>query len=234
VSRSTGRSAVAAAAYRVGECLYDEMLHQTYDYTRRSGIVTTFALAPDGSPDWVHDPEALWNAAERAEKRCNSQVAREYELALPASVSAEEREASPRSWFSATASRSPPQSMRLPGTATIATSTPTSSPRRGAWSRTGWARRRASLYIAKQNSRCSYLGRSKYQLCNCIPVHATCRLCGGCSAFRVRTFDKPFMKINCLDRLFGWFVFGFVKDVVAEFLDILAGAKQERVALKAS
>jgi hypothetical protein len=58
VSRSAGRSAVAAPAYRVGECLYDEMLHQTYDYTRRSGIVTTFALVPDGSPDWVHEPEA--------------------------------------------------------------------------------------------------------------------------------------------------------------------------------
>ncbi len=93
VSRSTGRSAVAAAAYRLGDRLHDEALDQTHDYTRRSGVVTTFALAPEGSPDWALDPETLWNAAEAAERRRNSQVAREYELALPSAVSGEEREA---------------------------------------------------------------------------------------------------------------------------------------------
>jgi hypothetical protein len=92
ISRSAGRSAVAAAAYRLGERLHDESLDQTHDYTRRSGVVATFALAPEGSPDWALDPEALWNAAEAAENRRNSQVAREYELALPSAVSAEARE----------------------------------------------------------------------------------------------------------------------------------------------
>jgi hypothetical protein len=83
---------VAAAAYRLGECLHDQRLGETYDYTRRSGVVAAFTIAPDNAPDWVHDPEILWNRAEAAETRINSQVAREYELALPSAVSADARE----------------------------------------------------------------------------------------------------------------------------------------------
>jgi hypothetical protein len=98
VSRSVGRSAVAAAAYRLGESLHDQRLGETYDYTRRSGIVTSFTVAPHGAPDWVHDAQTLWNAAEAAERRINSQVAREYELALPSAVSADEREGIARSF----------------------------------------------------------------------------------------------------------------------------------------
>jgi hypothetical protein len=98
VKRSVGRSAVAAAAYRLGECLHDQRLGETYDYTRRSGIVTAFTVAPDQAPDWVHDPETLWTRAEAAETRINSQVAREYELALPSAVSADEREGVARSF----------------------------------------------------------------------------------------------------------------------------------------
>jgi hypothetical protein len=92
VSRSVGRSAVAAAAYRLGACLHDERLGETYDYTRRSGVLASFTVARASAPDWVYDPEALWNGAEAAETRINSQVAREYELALPSAVSADERE----------------------------------------------------------------------------------------------------------------------------------------------
>jgi hypothetical protein len=91
---------VAAAAYRLGESLHDQRLGETYDYTRRSGIVTSFTLAPHGAPDWVHDAQALWNAAEAAERRINSQVAREYEVALPSAVSADEREGIARAFAS--------------------------------------------------------------------------------------------------------------------------------------
>lgn len=98
VQRSVGRSAVAAAAYRLGECLHDHRLGETYDYTRRSGVLTAFTVAPDHAPDWVNDPETLWNRAEAAENRINSQVAREYEIALPSAVSADEREDIARSF----------------------------------------------------------------------------------------------------------------------------------------
>ncbi|QIO88542.1 plasmid mobilization protein [Stenotrophomonas rhizophila] len=43
----------------------------------------TICLAPDGSPDWAVVPSELWPAAEVAENRKNSTVAREFELALP-------------------------------------------------------------------------------------------------------------------------------------------------------
>jgi hypothetical protein len=92
VSRSAGRSVVAAAAYRLGERLHDEVHDITHDYTRKRGVEATFTIAPEGSPAWVHEPEKLWNAAERAEKRINSTVGREIELALPSFLSPEERQ----------------------------------------------------------------------------------------------------------------------------------------------
>jgi ATP-dependent exoDNAse (exonuclease V) alpha subunit len=93
IGRSAGRSAVAAAAYRAGECLHDERTQTTHDYTRRSGVEAAFIVAPAHAPDWAKDTGKLWNAAEAAERKSNSQLAREWELALPAAVGAEGREA---------------------------------------------------------------------------------------------------------------------------------------------
>ena len=90
VSRSAGRSAVASAAYRCGERLYDERCGLEHDYTRKGGIEESFTLTPEGA-EWAQDRGALWNAAEKAEVRKNATVAREYELALPAELSAEQR-----------------------------------------------------------------------------------------------------------------------------------------------
>ena len=91
VSRSRGRSVVAAAAYRLGECLHDELHNITHDYTRKRGVEAKFTIAPENAPEWVHDTEALWNAAEGAEKRKNSTVGREIELALPSFLSPKDR-----------------------------------------------------------------------------------------------------------------------------------------------
>lgn len=91
VSRSAGRSVVAAAAYRLGERFQDERYATTHDYTRRKGVEATFTVAPSDAPEWAHNPERLWNAAEQAEKRINSTVGREIELALPAFLSPKER-----------------------------------------------------------------------------------------------------------------------------------------------
>lgn len=91
VSRSAGRSVVAAAAYRLGERLHDEHYAMTHDYTRRRGVEATFTVAPLDAPEWAHNPESLWNAAERAETRKNSTLAREVELALPSLLSPDER-----------------------------------------------------------------------------------------------------------------------------------------------
>ena len=101
VSRSTGRSAVAAAAYRAGERLTNEADGAAHDYGRRRGVTGRTLLVPDGAGGlttlagvgWRAERERLWNAAEAAERRVNSTVAREYELALPAELDAAGREA---------------------------------------------------------------------------------------------------------------------------------------------
>lgn len=92
ISRSAGRSVVAAAAYRLGERLQDERYAVMHDYTRRRGVENTFTVAPVDAPAWASHPETLWNEAERAETRKNSTLAREVELALPAFLSPEERQ----------------------------------------------------------------------------------------------------------------------------------------------
>lgn len=90
VSRSTGRSAVAAVAYRAGVCLENERDGLVHDYTRRGGVEDAFIVVQEGA-EWAQDRSALWNAAEAAEKRKDAKVAREYELALPAELDAGQR-----------------------------------------------------------------------------------------------------------------------------------------------
>lgn len=91
IGRSAGRSATAAAAYRAGAEITDERTGIVHDYTRKQGVEHREIVAPADAPEWARDRAALWNAAELAETRKNSTVAREYEIALPAELSADER-----------------------------------------------------------------------------------------------------------------------------------------------
>ena len=76
ISRSAGRSAVAAAAYRACVKLIDQTTGLIHDYTRKGGHVETILIGSD-------DISELWNKAELAETRKNSTVARELMLPLP-------------------------------------------------------------------------------------------------------------------------------------------------------
>ena len=91
ISRASGGSAVAAAAYRSGEKLIDERTGEAHDYSRRDGVDGAEIIAPDGAPDWVRDRDRLWNAGEAAEKRKDSQVAREVRVALPRELDPDQR-----------------------------------------------------------------------------------------------------------------------------------------------
>lgn len=91
VSRSAGRSATAAAAYRAGEKIVDERTGEIHDYTRKGGVESADIVLPDGAPEWATDRAKLWNAAELAEKRKDACVAREFEVALPSELSPAER-----------------------------------------------------------------------------------------------------------------------------------------------
>ncbi|MGP2494466.1 Ti-type conjugative transfer relaxase TraA [Mesorhizobium sp. PUT5] len=92
VSRAKGRSAVASMAYRAGEKLTNERDGITHDYTAKQGVEHAEIVLPKGvNADWARDRSDLWNAAEFAEKRKDARVAREFEVALPHELSAEQR-----------------------------------------------------------------------------------------------------------------------------------------------
>ena len=83
ISRSQGRSATAASAYRAAQRIEDRRTGLAFDYAARAGVDHTEIIAPPHAPDWASDRSELWNRAEEAEIRKNSQVAREVRVALP-------------------------------------------------------------------------------------------------------------------------------------------------------
>ena len=83
ISRASGRSAVAAAAYRGAERLHDERLDRDHDFTNKDGVVHSEVLLPEGAPPEFADRERLWNAVEAAEKRKDAQLSREVEFEIP-------------------------------------------------------------------------------------------------------------------------------------------------------
>lgn len=87
-----GRSVVAAAAYRAGKKLFGEREAKTHDYSRRSkGVVATTIVGPEGAPEWITDPAQLWNRVESCEKRVDAQLAREFIVALPKELPANDQ-----------------------------------------------------------------------------------------------------------------------------------------------
>ena len=83
ISRSKGRSAVAAAAYRAGEALYNLREERMHNFTKKKGIAYKQIILPPEAPEEFYHREILWNAVEAVEKRKDAQTAREIELALP-------------------------------------------------------------------------------------------------------------------------------------------------------
>jgi Ti-type conjugative transfer relaxase TraA len=90
ISRSQGRSSVAASAYRSAEKLVDERTGLTHDFTQKSDVVEQAILLPNDAPAWMANRETLWNAVEQVEKRQDAQLAREMTIALPRELSSEQ------------------------------------------------------------------------------------------------------------------------------------------------
>ena len=91
IGRSSGRSSVASSAYRSGEKLYNERDGLIHDYTSKTGIVHSEILIPINTPSWANDRQRLWNEVEKSERRKDSQLAREIEVAFPNELSFESR-----------------------------------------------------------------------------------------------------------------------------------------------
>lgn len=91
VSRKSGQSVVAKAAYNAREELTEERTGEVKDYTRAEGLLFSGIYTPAHAPAWAHDRAKLWNAADRAERHPAATLAREYEVALPHELTDEQR-----------------------------------------------------------------------------------------------------------------------------------------------
>src|SRR6185437_6214601 len=111
VARGTGRTATAAAAYRAGERIRDERTGALYNHSKRNDVLHKEIFLPskldrpDAGMEWARDRSVLWNTAEKAEQRSDSRVAREYMVALPPELSAEQRAALARTFSKEIADR---------------------------------------------------------------------------------------------------------------------------------
>ena len=90
VQRSSGRSAVAAAAYRSRTTMYDQRQGLTFDYSRKKDLSHSEIFLPEHAPEKFKDRPTLWNEVEKAERRCDAQLAREIEVALPSELTLEQ------------------------------------------------------------------------------------------------------------------------------------------------
>lgn len=117
LTRSAGRRATAAAAYRAGERIRDERSGRWFDHSRRmdvyhseivlpsrfgasvpslqsdagAGTQVTGAYGAGSGMDWARNRSRLWNAVEWAERRSDSRVAREFMVALPYELNVRQR-----------------------------------------------------------------------------------------------------------------------------------------------
>lgn len=88
ISRADGtpdrpRSAVACAAYRAGETLWNEAEEKDSQFGGRRDVVFTDIRLPAGAPAWMADRATLWNAVETVEVRKDARLAKEVEFSLP-------------------------------------------------------------------------------------------------------------------------------------------------------
>ena len=92
ISAGKGRSAIASAAYRSGEKLFDDKEGRSYFYAR-SVMPESFILTPENAPEWASDRQKLWNEVEKKDRKANSRYAKEFNVALPVELTNEEQKA---------------------------------------------------------------------------------------------------------------------------------------------
>ena len=116
IGRSAGKRADGARAYRSGSAAaagaYRRGARTTsmtaegrrvHDYSKKRGVIHTETLAPEGAPAWATNSEHLWQIVETAEKRKDSQLARELLITLPLDVPLRQCLAALQAWLAAEA-----------------------------------------------------------------------------------------------------------------------------------
>lgn len=90
VKRSTGRRAIAAAAYCSRSALRDDGLGRDVNFSDSSRVLHSEILLPAGAPARWLDRAVLWNEVEATEPRANAQLASELEVVMPAGLIGDE------------------------------------------------------------------------------------------------------------------------------------------------
>ncbi|MDO5397128.1 MAG: MobQ family relaxase [bacterium] len=90
ITRGTGRSVVAAAAYASCSKIYNEYDGTMHDYIKKRGNIYSEIFLPPNAPAEWQDRAELWNAVEAAEKSKDSRLARELIVALPIELGIDE------------------------------------------------------------------------------------------------------------------------------------------------
>lgn len=95
VKRSDGQNVIARAAYNARERLVDERTNRVYDYRHLGEPEWKGIFDPEQAPDWTTQRGHLWNAVERKEDKStrpdHAQLARDFKIALPQELNAEQR-----------------------------------------------------------------------------------------------------------------------------------------------
>ncbi len=100
ISRGEGRSAVLSAAYRHCAKMKHEGEGRVVDYSIKKGLLHEEFILPPDAPAWAKAliadrsvasaVEAFWNRVEKSEKRSDAQFCREFTIALPVELNAEQ------------------------------------------------------------------------------------------------------------------------------------------------
>ncbi len=83
VSRSSGANACRKASYNQRDVIRCEKTGEVFSFKNREGNVHHEVLLPEGANEKFKNSSTLWNEVEARENRGNSQLAKEFVIALP-------------------------------------------------------------------------------------------------------------------------------------------------------
>jgi MobA/MobL family len=94
ISRSSGKTATGAAAYRSAEKIVDERTGITHNYTKKLGVYQSEIITPHlpkVDKAWMMDRTQLWHKVEGKEKRYDAQLVREVNIAIPVELNRQDQ-----------------------------------------------------------------------------------------------------------------------------------------------
>lgn len=91
VSRAKGSNALRSAAYALRTQMHCERTGETIDYSKKTDLLWSGVLLPEGAPVEFSDPEILFNSIENHESAVTARTAKKIEASLPKECSLEEQ-----------------------------------------------------------------------------------------------------------------------------------------------